>query len=241
MRYQIDSGIFDLAPDFCRAVVMVWGADNTAGSGNSLESDFRRRIASIASDDNISVKHDRIAAWKKLYKRLGLKDVQPSIAALVRRIKAGNGNNIPFISPLVCISNLISLSHLTPGGLVDAARVEGDFVLGLAQGVEIFEPIGGHETMTVPAGEFIYYDSQSLNVMCRGLNSRGGKATCVSPETTNVIIDIDGLLEVVPREELDSAAHSLQELVQQYCGGQTAMRFLDKGSPHFQFDITKYA
>lgn len=69
----------------------------------------------------------------------------------------------------MCVSNLISLTYLTPGGLVDASKVTGDLVLGYALGSESFVPIRGGESYSPWPGEIIYCDSGSGNVMCRAL------------------------------------------------------------------------
>ena len=228
--YSIEPEVFDLAPDFCRGVVIASSVNNAAPQNANLEQKFRDLIASVGHDTTLSLHHNRIAAWRKLYKNLGLNDIQPSIAALVRRIKNGRGGDIPFISPLVCISNLVSLSFLVPSGLVDAAAVKGNFVLGRAQGNEIFEPIGGTGSNLISRGEVIYYDSATRNVMCRGLNSRGGKVTRIQPETSRVVIDVDALLSVISEEEWHQAVNLVSDLVQQHCGASTTVQFLSKNN-----------
>ena len=57
--------------------------------------------------------------------------------------RAGQGDKIPFISTAVAISNLTQLSHLSPVGLYDLAKVSGDVELGEAGGDEAFKALMG--------------------------------------------------------------------------------------------------
>src|SRR5438067_1255584 len=127
MMYRVAPRIFHEYPSFCRAVVVAADIDNTSPSNAELESALRERVHEIEIDPSIGIDHPRINAWREIYLQFRQKEsqkIQPSIGALVRRIKKGKGAGIPFISPLVCISNLISLRHLVPSGLIDSASVK---------------------------------------------------------------------------------------------------------------------
>src|SRR6478672_7420079 len=148
MIYRICPDLFAQYPYFYRGVIVASHLDNTGSNNAGLEELLRARIREIEGDESVSIDHQRVRAWYDIYKAFPIKDarkLQPSVGALVKRIKSGRGKDIPFISPLVCISNLISLTHLVPSGLIDAARVEGNLVLGFADGSERFEAIGGNE------------------------------------------------------------------------------------------------
>ena len=238
MIYRIDPEILEAFPHFYRGVVVADGIDNSTPSGG-LELLFRRRIEEVREDETISIDHPRIRAWYDIYRSFPLKDarkIHPSIAVLVRRIKGGK--ELPFISPLVCISNLISLAYLVPSGLVDPTRVEGDLVLGYAQGTESFTPIGGDEAAPPARGEIIYFDSGSKSVMCRAWNSRGGKATSIQPTTRAAIIDVDGLLTVIPKGELEAALLQAASLLRQYCGASTSIHYLSRKDPWIEFSLS---
>jgi DNA/RNA-binding domain of Phe-tRNA-synthetase-like protein len=238
MIYRIDPDILEAFPDFNRGVVVADGIDNSAPSAE-LELLFKRRIEEVRDDETISIDHPRISAWYDIYRTFPLKDarkIQPSIAVLVRRIKGGK--ELPFISPLVCISNLISLTYLVPSGLVDPTTVEGDLVLGYAQGTEHFTPIGGDEVSAPARGEIIYFDSGSKNVMCRAWNSRGGKATSILPTTRAAVIDVDGLLTVIPKEELETATLRAASLLRQHCGARTSIYYLSRKDGRLEFSFS---
>src|ERR1041384_784780 len=125
MRYRVDPQIFKEFPQFFRGVVVATNVDNTATENPSLLTTLRNRITEIQKDDSVTIDIPRVQAWRDIYSNFPLKDarkIQPSIATLIRRIKGG-GKEIPFISPLVCISNLISLLHFAPSGLIDRADI----------------------------------------------------------------------------------------------------------------------
>jgi DNA/RNA-binding domain of Phe-tRNA-synthetase-like protein len=232
MIYRVDPRIFQQYPDFYRGVAVACNVDNTASANVELEHLLSQRIQAIESDPAVSVEHLRIRGWSEVYRTFAFKEagkLHPSIWHLVHRIRKKKGIN--FISPLVCISNFISLTYLTPSGLVDASKVVGDLVLGYALGSERFVPIGGGHSSCPCPGEIIYCDSGSGNVMCRAWNNRGGMETAVLPTTQKAIIDVDGLLTVIPREQVEVATCQVAELAQRFCGASTSVYFLSAANP----------
>lgn len=241
MIYRVEPGVFELVPQFCRGVVVALGVDNTARENAALERLLRERIESIESDSEFGYDHPKIKMWREVYKTFPItKDkgrIEPSVAALVRRIKSGKAAAIRFISPLVCISNLISLKYLVPSGLVDADKIEGDLVLGAARGEERFEPISGDGVQSPQPGEIIYYNTGTGAVLCRAWNSRGGKAGMILPNTKDAIIDVDCLLTAMSYDEIASATNEVARLVEQHCGARTTVHFLSKSNPSLVFDL----
>ena len=241
MIYRVEPRVFELVPHFCRGVVVALSVDNTATENAALEGLLRQRAEAIEGDSEVSQDHPKIKAWGEVYKTFPIaKDkgrVEPSVAALVRRIKGGKAASIRFISPLVCISNLISLRHLTPSGLVDADKVEGDLVLGAARGEERFEPISGDGVHSPQPGEIIYYDTGTDAVLCRAWNSRGGRAGMIFPNTRSAIIDVDCLLTTMPYDEVALATNEVARLVEQHCAARTTVHFLSESNPSLVVEL----
>lgn len=236
MIYQIDPKLFDLYPYFCRGVIIAYDADNSKSQIPNLEKEFRDQINIVQNSEEISLEHQRIVEWAEIYKTFPIKGanrIRPSIASLVKRIR--NGNTIPFISPLVCISNLISLKHLVPSGLIDVEKVRGNLTLGFAEGSEKFTPIGEDKTVNPIKGEIIYFDNGSNNVMCRAWNSRGGKATFISQLTNSAIIDVDGLTTVIPETEIEEAINTVATLVSKFCKAKVKSFLLNKQNSMVEF------
>ena len=236
MLYRVEREIYNDFPDFFRGVVIASNVDNTSHQIPELERMLRTRIAEIETDNTISLEHPRIQAWYKAYQRFGVKRVRktpPSIAALVRRVKRGKGSSIPFISPLVAISNLISLTYLVPSGGIDAETISGNLVLGKARGNEKFVPLGREEPSPPNPGEVIYYDGGNKNVICRAWNSRAGRSTIISETTRSAVIDVDCILDVISRAEAQEATEQLASLVREFCKGQTRIEYLSIEQPEF--------
>jgi len=239
MRYIIQREVFEKAPEFVRAVVLISKANNT-GEAPGLEQKLRQRMAEIAADDQLTPGDKRIEAWGTLYRQFPApkgERIRPSIGNLIRRIQRGGADRIPFISPLVALSNLVSLTYVVPSGLIDAARAKGDLILGPATGWESFTPFGRSESAQVEPGEIIYYDSATSVVMCRAWNSQGGQATAIQPTTTNAVLDIDCLLSVIPIEKLEEAAEFISSLAQEFCGAKTHTFFLSQSTPEVEFEM----
>lgn len=192
-------------------------------------------------DASLTIEHPRIKAWSDAYNlflsKASVRKMMPSIAALVSRIKSGKGSALPFISTLVCISNLISLTYLVPSGLVDAEKVAGDLRLGYAQGTERFTAIGSDQISSPEPGEVIYFDNFSNEVICRAWNSRGARATAVMPSTTFAVIDVDGMLTVISKAEIEAATTEIASLVARYCGAITSVHYLNGTNPTLNLSV----
>ncbi len=233
LTYSVDPDIFAAYPSFCRGVAFVSDVDNSATRNIVLQDLLAQKIGAIRNDNAISLDHPRIRAWADVYRSFNLPDakkIQPSVANLVRRIKK-DMVSLPFISPLVCISNLASLTSLVPSGLVDRDKIQGDLRLGYAEGNERFQPFGDDRVVSPTKGEIIYYDTASRMVLCRAWNSKGGKATRIDPETRSAVIDIDGLTDVIGTTEISSATTEIARFVTEQCGGKARTFLLHKDNP----------
>lgn len=237
MIYRIEPEIFEEYPSFCRGVVLAWDLDNTSHTRTEIEPKFRERIAEIETHPEINADLPRVRAWYDIYASFKLQsatNIHPSVGNLLRRIRKGDGAKIPFISTLVCISNLMSLTYLVPSGIVDADRIEGNLIVGRASGKERFLPFGSERSVSPEVGEIIYYDDASDSVLCRAWNSRGSQLSAVLPTTQRAIIDLDGLTSVISRQELRGATEELAMLVSRYCGGQSRCELLASDCPSIE-------
>jgi DNA/RNA-binding domain of Phe-tRNA-synthetase-like protein len=221
LRYTIDSEVFRDVPEFVRGIVVIENLDNS-GQHERLGSLFRGEMYQAAEDGGRTTTDPRITAWEETYKTFPLprgERIHPGHGTLLKRLKKGDAERIPFISPLVAISNIIAVKYMMPCGVFDTGRVTGDLMLTAATGEESFLPFGKDTATGVVSGEVILLDSGQNTVVCRAWNSRGGQTTAVSADTKNAIIDIDCLSRIVGHDVLDEALSEAVSLVSQFCGG----------------------
>lgn len=235
MKYIVSESIFNHFPNFSRAVIIARGIKNLSVC-DELYNDFQQIVHETYINSDLNVNHPNIKIWREVYKSFPSKssDLKPSIEALIKRIKKGEGAKIPFINSIVCISNMVSIKYLFPSGLIDLARIKGDLCLDYAEGNEIFRPFGKEEVLNPAQGEVIYYDNLSKIVLCGSWNSRGGKDTMIMPETEDVVIDIDSI--IAGSESLtaqQSAVDLMVNLIQQYCGGKVTTHYLNQHNSEF--------
>lgn len=235
MRISIDETIFRAFPGYVRHVVLAEGLDNArAGAAlPELEARLRALEAGIRADDGfLDLKaHPRLASWRDAFQafQVNPNKCPPSIVNLIKRVRSGNP--LPFINPLVCIFNIVSLEHCLPAGGDDLDKVQGGIRLGYANGSESYTPLGQPEVREHPApGEVILFDTGNNEVFCRAWCWRNGHPSRIEPETRRVAINLDAL-PPVPAEEGLAAARRVVELLVAHCGGTARIERLDADRP----------
>ena len=166
--------------------------------------------------------------------------IQPGITALLRRIGKGQADGVPFISTLVCIANFVGVEHLFPTGVFDLAAVKGSIVLGRAKGGEVWTPIAGKSPAPQVAaeGEVLLRDDASGVVICKTWNSKGGKDTAMSADSTDIVMDIDCILAEGDTTEgdLTAAASLAAQCFREFCGVKEVSAYLlSPEAPSFTF------
>ena len=237
MKIRVDEALFRAFAGYVRHVVVAEGLDNTRAADilPDLVSMLREAEAATRADarhDDLKA-HPRLASWRAAFQAFGVNPNKcpPSIFNLVKRVRAGA--TLPFINPLVCIFNVVSLHHCLPSGGDDLDRVAGDILLGYADGTETYVPLGQPDARETPApGEVILVDTGSKQVFCRAWCWRNGHPSRIEPTTCRVAINVDALPPVTP-EEGRVAADEVAALVSRFCGGQVQIRRLEAGRAAF--------
>ncbi|HUW96061.1 MAG TPA: phenylalanine--tRNA ligase beta subunit-related protein [Anaerolineae bacterium] len=229
MRDEVDEGIFQLFPDYIRAIVVAQGIDNQ-GVQPDVEEMLREaetQCEALFAQENLTT-HPRIASWREAYKTLNMKPGKnySSVEALARR--ARGGAPLPYINTLVALMNAFSLKHLVPCGGDDLDAARGDLVLRLANGDERFVPLGKKEVEHPEPGEAVYVDEQQ--VLCRRWNWRQGDRTKLTPSTRHVLVNID-CLPPVDGQEAQTLVIELAALVERCCGGSVRHFLISASKP----------
>jgi len=229
VRDVVDEGIFQLFPDYIRAIVVAQGIDNQ-GVQPDVEEMLREaetQCEALFAQENLTT-HPRIASWREAYKTLNMKPGKnySSVEALARR--ARGGAPLPYINTLVALMNAFSLKHLVPCGGDDLDAARGDLVLRLANGDERFVPLGKKEVEHPEPGEAVYVDEQQ--VLCRRWNWRQGDRTKLTPSTRHVLVNID-CLPPVDGQEAQTLVIELAALVERCCGGSVRHFLISASKP----------
>jgi DNA/RNA-binding domain of Phe-tRNA-synthetase-like protein len=228
MRLCIEEDVFRMFPQFCRAVVVAAGIDNSRPRPE-LEKLLREQEEKMRQDPGMDLAaHPRLLAWKEAYRQFGSNPNKftPSIVFLAKQVKSGKP--LRSISPAVDAFNIISIRHIIPCGGDDMDRVEEDVTLGRAASDETFAPIFKPEEVEHPdPGEVIYVNRRTKRVLCRRWNWRNADFSKITPETKNLAINVDGMMPAISRAEIEEAAEGLKQLLLRYCGGALSIHYLD--------------
>ncbi len=232
MKFIIDSNVFEKFPDLAVGVAVlsnINNSDNHIDIAEMLREEEKKITEKL--DPEMSKEHPHIASLQEVHRSFGSNPNKypPSIQALVKRIL--KGGQLPAISPLVDVYNLISLRYIICVGAEDIDACEGDIRLAYADGSESFALIGEEEEDPPLPGELVYKDD--VGVICRKLNWREGNRTQTTDSTKNAIVVIEGFTPV-SADDVQKALDDASKLLQQYCGATVRCEILTKDSTALQ-------
>ena len=227
--YSISPDIFASYPVYVRGVVIAHEVKNGISSSELLrllreaEDSVRERL-----DPKAVAEEPRIASWREAYRAFGARpaDFRSSVEAMARRVL--RGDELPSITALVDIGNVVSLRHLLPAGAHAIDLLKGDIELRFADGGEEFLAFGSEELENPLPGEVIFVEGTT--VLTRRWTWRQAQHTLTLPETTAVEFNVDGLPPVT-RSEVETACAEVAELTQRFCGGTTRIDYLTAENP----------
>lgn len=216
--------IFDMFPSFRREVIIVRSLHN--------RSSFKpvRRLLKQEIDDKIGIEYaddPRLQSWDEAHTSFGSSPEAylPSITSLLKRIQANAA--LPFVNTVVALFNYISLKYCLPCGGDDITAIEGNLVLGIAEGTETFQALGSEKTENPAPGEVIYFDSKTKNIMCRRWNWRNGENTKIGVSSQSLVINIDCLPPITAAIGVQ-AQEELVSLLEKHCEAKTEIGSLHK-------------
>lgn len=234
MEYRISDAIFAAFPNFRRGVVIGKRVNNRE-THSELAKLLAEEAASVSADQN-KLEDPRLAAWDQTYQQFGVNPRRdtPSIRFLVTQISKGRPPRP--INDVVNIFNIISLRYRIPCGGDDLDGLhDGNILLDFAKGDETFAALFSPEKIeTVTAGEVVYFTLPSKRVMCRRWNWRNADFSRIRPETTNVAINLDGLVPPLTSIALDEAVVTAVDLLNKFCGGEVTAHMLDRDKPSIE-------
>ncbi|MBN1632441.1 MAG: hypothetical protein JW990_22005 [Thermoleophilia bacterium] len=229
--YSISPEIFARYPGYVRGVVIAHGVTNGPSPAELVQM-MREAEESVRArvDAEKVAEEPRIKSWREAYRAFGAKpaEFRSSVEAMARR--ALRGDQLPSISALVDLGNVMSLRHLLPAGAHAIDLLNGDIELRFATGDEGFVAFGSEELEHPLPGEVIFVENSTNTVLTRRWTWRQGNHTLTLPETTAIEFNVDGLPPIT-REEVEAACAEVAELIQRFCGGATRIDYLTMETP----------
>ncbi|HSB65485.1 MAG TPA: phenylalanine--tRNA ligase beta subunit-related protein [Anaerolineales bacterium] len=235
LTYQISPEIFEKYPGYARGVVLAMDVKNGASPPELvwMLRNAEEQVRSQASLETIA-DHPRIKSWRDAYKAFGAKpsDFRSSVESMARRVL--RNDQIPSISALVDIGNIVSLQHLLPVGGHSMDELSKDIELRPATGEEVFVPFGATEIEHPLPGEVIFVEGNT--VLTRRWTWRQANHSLTLPDTHSIEINIDRL-PPVEMEEVYTVASQVMALVEKFCGGKIRFEILTQDHPSMRLEI----
>jgi DNA/RNA-binding domain of Phe-tRNA-synthetase-like protein len=190
--FAYDRGVLEEYPTIQAGVLQASGVVNGSSSSRLLaqyraeQQAVRERLSTTTIADIPS-----IAAWRRAFARFGAKPTQYRSAAeaLLRRLD--KHGDIPSISTLVDLGNLVSIRYALPVAVLDRDKVAGSITVRFATGAEQFADLGSSETVTPDAGEVIFVDADDV-VSARRWCWRQSAITATGPSTSEALFVVEG-------------------------------------------------
>jgi DNA/RNA-binding domain of Phe-tRNA-synthetase-like protein len=152
-----------------------------------------------------------LAAWRRAFSAFGVQPTQYRSAAeaLLRRLtKKGD---IPNISLLVDLGNLVSIRYGLPVAVFDRRAVTGTITVRFASGDERFTDLGTAEVVHPDSGEVSFVDETGL-VSARRWCWRQSEQSGSREDTTEALITVEGH-HTTAEQDVRSALNDLQSLL----------------------------
>jgi DNA/RNA-binding domain of Phe-tRNA-synthetase-like protein len=165
--------------------------DYRAGQQAARERLYATAIAELPS----------IAAWRRVFSGFGAKPTQYRNAAeaLLRRLD--KHGDIPTLSTLVDIGNLVSIRYAMPVAVFDLANVAGSITVRFATGEESFTDLGSADRVSPDPGEVIFVDRDNV-VSARRWCWRQSAHSATNQATVEALMIVEG--------HHDTAGHDVQ-------------------------------
>jgi len=172
-----------------------------------------------------------IAAWRRVYARMGLKPTQYRCAseALLRRLRMDG--ELPRIHPLVDLANAVSMAYALPVCVIDLDRVAGGIEVRFAAGDERYETFGG-ETEHPEPGEVVFRDEEGWAHARRWTNRQSGRSA-VRAATSRVLVVSEGV-HATAAEDVPRATAALADGIAIAWGTRPRSAVLSVATPAFE-------
>ncbi|MGI8533725.1 MAG: B3/B4 domain-containing protein [Candidatus Limnocylindrales bacterium] len=221
--FRYEPTILERFPGIVGGVIHATGVRN-GPAPMSLANEFAATQAEIRTRIGATPLSDlpAIAAWRRVFRAFGVDPTQyrPAAEGLLRRLtKQGE---VPSISTLVDLANLVSIRYALPVAVFDRRMISGGTVVRFANGDERWTDLGSSTTERPAPGEVIFVDEADV-VAARRWCWRQSAASAASHDITEILVTVEGHHEAAPHE-VRRALDDLDALIRAHAGAETIRR-----------------
>jgi DNA/RNA-binding domain of Phe-tRNA-synthetase-like protein len=221
--FRYEPAILERFPGVVGGVIQATGVTNgptppaLAEIFATEQADVRARIGGTPLSEIPS-----LAAWRRVFRGFGVDPTQYRSAAeaLLRRLtKQGE---LPSISTLVDLANLVSIRHALPVAVFDRSAISGGLAVRFARGDEPWADLGSSATERPAPGEVIFVDEAGA-VGARRWCWRQSAESAAGGETTEILVTVEGHHEGAA-DDVRAALEQLEALIRTYTAPPTIRR-----------------
>jgi DNA/RNA-binding domain of Phe-tRNA-synthetase-like protein len=215
-RYHPD--LLERFPDLCGGVILAHGLNNAPTPPDLLQAyqTEQRAVLKKIGEQPLS-EIPSLAAWRAAFRLFGVDPTKYRSAAeaLLRRLtKKGD---IPSISALVDLCNLVSIRYALPVAAFDGRALSGPVTVRFAVGNESFTAHDSPEPEHPEPGEVIFADPVGLVVARRWCWKQSVEST-VELDTREAIITVEAQ-HPGGQKDIQGALKDLAILLERFMGG----------------------
>jgi len=230
MHFRHSDEIWREFPELVPGVLRAEGIGAAGAVDAPLEQFYaiaRSRLAAGAESEL-----PEIAAWRRVFSRMGLKPTQYRCAseALLRRFRKENA--LPRIHPLIDLCNAVSLAFAIPVAVFDRAKVDGDLTVRHAAGDETYLAFSG-ETENPEPREVIFADAGG-RAHARRWTNRQSALSAVRAETATVLIVAEAM-HATAVTDVQNLLAALAQAIGAISSAAPRTALLDRSAPRFDF------
>lgn len=230
LGFQYHPDILARFPSICGGVILAHDLKDGPTPAELLEKFLaeQRAVLRRLGDSPLS-ELPSLAAWRSAFRLFGVDPTKYRSAAeaLLRRlIKKGD---IPSISALVDLCNLVSIRYALPVAALDARQLSGPITVQFATGSESFTAHDSPAPEHPEPGEVIFVDPAGQVVARRWCWKQSASST-VGWDTRGAVITIEAH-HASGQADVRAALSDLSELLANYIRGKITSSILDAGHP----------
>lgn len=213
--FQYDDAITERFPTIRAGLVHATGLVNGPSAAALLDEYRAEQVAVRARLAVTSIAElPSIAAWRRVFSQFGVRPTQHRNAAesLLRRLdKQGD---IPTISTLVDIGNMVAIRYALPVAVLDLAGISGSMTVRFATGTERFTDLGSDEIAHPEPGEVVFSDEDDV-LSARRWCWRQSAQSATRPGTVDALVTMEGHHDSA-EEEIGRALGDLTTLLDRF-------------------------